>query len=227
MIEVLLPDIGDFHDVEVIEILVKPGDRVEAEYPLITLESDKASMEIPSPQAGVIAEVRVALGDKINRGDLLMMLETAVEGAAATPAAESGSEPAEPEAREALTAPDPELAPAAATATESEIREVALPDIGDFKDVEIVELLVSPGDVVEAEQSLLTLETDKATMEIPAPFAGTVKSVGVAVGDKINQGDVVARIETTVESETVESSEAPAATGVAPVEEPPPAASAR
>ena len=221
MIEVLLPDIGDFHDVEVIEILVKPGDRVEAEYPLITLESDKASMEIPSPQAGVIAEVRVALGDKINRGDLLMMLETAAEGAAATPAAESGSEPAEPEAREALTAPDPELAPAAATATESEIREVALPDIGDFKDVEIVELLVSPGDVVEAEQSLLTLETDKATMEIPAPFAGTVKSVEVAVGDKINQGDVVARIETTVESETVESSEAPAATGVAPVEEPP------
>jgi pyruvate dehydrogenase E2 component (dihydrolipoamide acetyltransferase) len=221
MIEVLLPDIGDFHDVEVIEILVKPGDRVEAEYPLITLESDKASMEIPSPQAGVIAEVRVALGDKINRGDLLMMLETAAEGAAATPAAESGSEPAEPEAREALTAPDPELAPAAATAMESEIREVALPDIGDFKDVEIVELLVSPGDVVEAEQSLLTLETDKASMEIPAPFAGTVKSVGVAVGDKINQGDVVARIETTVESETVESSEAPAATGVAPVEEPP------
>ncbi len=221
MIEVLLPDIGDFHDVEVIEILVKPGDRVEAEYPLITLESDKASMEIPSPQAGVIAEVRVALGDKINRGDLLMMLETAVEGAAATPAAESGSEPAEPEAREALTAPDPELAPAAATAMESEIREVALPDIGDFKDVEIVELLVSPGDVVEAEQSLLTLETDKASMEIPAPFAGTVKSVEVAVGDKINQGDVVARIETTVESETVESSEAPAATGVAPVEEPP------
>jgi len=224
MIEVLLPDIGDFHDVEVIEILVNPGDRVEAEDPLITLESDKASIEIPSPQAGVIGEVKVALGDKINKGDLLMFLEPADTDAAATD--ERGSETAEAVVEEvpasaSASGSEPEARPA--TATELAVREVPLPDIGDFQDVEIIELLVSVGDVVEAEQSLLTLESDKATIEIPAPFAGKVASVDVAMGDKVNQGDVIARIETIVASEMLEpspSADAPAATaGPAPAEE--------
>ena len=199
MIEVLLPDIGDFHDVEVIEILVNPGDRVEAEDPLITLESDKASMEIPSPQAGVVGEVRVALGDKINRGDLLLMLETVAE-AAAPAASELEPEVAELVEDAPAPTPEPEGRPTAEMPAEAEVREVRLPDIGDFKDVEIIELLVSVGDSVETEQSLLTLESDKATMEIPAPFAGTVKSIDVAVGDKINRGDLIARIETAAVS---------------------------
>jgi len=194
MIEVLLPDIGDFHDVEVIEILVNPGDRVEAEDPLITLESDKASMEIPSPQAGVVGEVRVALGDKINRGDLLLMLETVTE-AVAPAASELEPEVAELVEDAPAPTPEPEGRPTAEMPAEAETREVRLPDIGDFKDVEIIELLVHVGDSVETEQSLLTLESDKATMEIPAPFAGTVKSIDVALGDKINRGDLIARIE--------------------------------
>ena len=206
MIEVLLPDIGDFHDVEIIEILVKTGDRVEAEDPLITLESDKASMEIPSPQAGVVGEVRVALGDKINQGDLLLMLEPLAEGETYDA---TGAEPEKAELVEDATAAATEPGTETAAAGEVETREVRLPDIGDFKDVEIIELLVSPGDVVEAEQSLLTLESDKATMEIPAPFAGTVKSLEVALGDKINQDDLIARIETVVASEMTDAAAPP------------------
>jgi len=191
MIEVLLPDIGDFHDVEIIEILVKPGDRVEAEDPLITLESDKASMEIPSPQAGVVGEIRVALGDRLNEGDLILTLQAldagaeAVEAEPAVQAAELVEDAPSPAPR-----PEPEAAPAA------EIRDVRLPDIGDFHDVELIELLVNVGDLVEAEQSLLTLESDKATMEIPAPFAGQITSVAVKLGDRLNEGDLIATIET-------------------------------
>ncbi|MGB5494599.1 MAG: dihydrolipoyllysine-residue acetyltransferase [Sedimenticolaceae bacterium] len=201
MIEVLLPDIGDFHDVEIIEILVSPGDRVEAEDPLLTLESDKASMEIPSPQAGVVGEIKVALGDKINQGDLLMLLEAAT----AEPEAAAAAEPEAPPPVEARSSPvveptpEPETVsqpPSAAAGGEPQIRAVLLPDIGDFKDVEIIELLVSPGDRVEAEQSLITLESDKATMEIPAPFAGVVKSLAVVIGDKVNRGDRIAELET-------------------------------
>ncbi len=210
MIEVLLPDIGDFHDVEIIEILVKPGDRVEAEDPLITLESDKASMEIPSPQAGVVGEIRVALGDKVNEGDLILTLEAqeaAEEPAAASPApAVEAAELVEdaPRAAQPPEAVAPEV-PAATGATE--VREVTLPDIGDFHDVEIIELLVNVGDRVEAEQSLLTLESDKATMEIPAPFAGVVRSLAVKLGDKVNEGDLIA----TLESEGAAPAAAPAA----------------
>ena len=211
MIEVLLPDIGDFHDVEVIEILVNAGDRIAAEDPLITLESDKASMEIPAPQAGVVGDVRVALGDKINQGDLLLTLEPVAAGQGGETSADEPEPPAELADAEA---PGTDDAPAAQTqapqAGAVEIREVTLPDIGDFTDVEIIELLASPGDSVEAEQSLLTLESDKATMEIPAPFAGTLKSIHVALGDKVNQGDLIARIETVVASEMVEPTAPPA-----------------
>ena len=211
MIEVLLPDIGDFHDVEVIEILVNAGDRIAAEDPLITLESDKASMEIPAPQAGVVGDIRVALGDKINQGDLLLTLEPVAAGQGGETSADESEPPAELAKAEQ---PGTDDAPAAQTqapqAGAAEIREVTLPDIGDFTDVEIIELLASPGDLVEAEQSLLTLESDKATMEIPAPFAGTLKSIDVALGDKVNQGDLIARIETVVASEMVEPTAPPA-----------------
>jgi pyruvate dehydrogenase E2 component (dihydrolipoamide acetyltransferase) len=200
--EVLLPDIGDFHDVEIIEILVKPGDRVEAEDPLITLESDKASMEIPAPRAGLVRDIRVALGDKINQGDLIMTLEDADDGSSVGSAEDpSVAQPSEMLEDAPGPAPDHESQPAAeppaqAPAGKSQLREVTLPDIGDFQDVELIELLVAVGDQVEPEQSLLTLESDKATMEIPAPFAGTVMSLAVKVGDKLNRGDLIATIET-------------------------------
>jgi pyruvate dehydrogenase E2 component (dihydrolipoamide acetyltransferase) len=197
MIEVLLPDIGDFHDVEIIEILVKPGDRVEVEDPLLTLESDKASIEIPSPQAGVVGELKVSLGDKVNQGDLLMMLDVA----AAEPASQGDETvPGEAEAVEPVeSVPEPaqmsvgEPAPAAGQPV---VREVLVPDIGDFKDVEIIEVLVKAGDPIEPEQSLLTLESDKASMEIPAPFGGVVKAIAVKLGDRLNEGDLIASVET-------------------------------
>lgn len=229
IIDVLLPDIGDFHDVEVIEILVKPGDTVEVEDSLLTLESDKASMDIPAPQAGVVAEVKVAVGDKINQGDLIVTLETSGTAAAAEePAADTAAE-AEPEAPAPAAAPaqpaasEAPAAPAAAGG-EPELREVPLPHIGDFHDVEIIEILVSVGDTVDEEQSLLTLESDKATMEIPAPFAGTVKSITVKIGDKINEGDLVATIETLgggAAAAPAAPSPAAAETAPAPAEEAP------
>ncbi len=232
MTDVLLPDIGDFQDVEVIEILVQPGDRVEAEDPLITLESDKASMEIPSPQAGVVGEVKVAIGDKINEGDLIVTLDTA--GGAAEPdddiaeAAElvedAPGSVSEGDLQPSLSPAEPAAAPPPGAV--AEIREVLLPDIGDFRDVEIIELLVGVGDRVEAEQSLLTLESDKATMEIPAPFAGEVKTIAIAVGDKVNQGDLIATLATAGDSgmtsvavgEAPPAPEAPAAEPVAVAE---------
>jgi pyruvate dehydrogenase E2 component (dihydrolipoamide acetyltransferase) len=196
-IEVTLPDIGDFHDVEVIEILVNPGDRVDAEDPLITLESDKASMEIPSPQAGTVAELKVAMGDRINQGDLIALL---VPAEAAEPDAAELVEDAPGAVAEAEPEPvvaQPEVSDIAAPTTAAaaaEVRDIPLPDIGDFHDVEVIEVLVAVGDTVTAEQSLLTLESDKATMEIPSPVAGTVQAVSVGIGDRVNRGDVIARI---------------------------------
>ncbi|MEZ5587634.1 MAG: dihydrolipoyllysine-residue acetyltransferase [Sedimenticolaceae bacterium] len=194
MIEVLLPDIGDFHDVEIIEVLVKPGDRVEAEDPLLTLESDKASMEIPSPQAGVIAEVSVAVGGKVNQGDLILKLQGADSAAPVAPQPEEPATAPEPPA-EPVPAAIEQAAPAPTAPTVAEVRDVVLPDIGDFKDVQVIEMLVNVGDSVEAEQSLLTLESDKASMEIPSPFAGVVRSLAVKVGDRINEGDLIASLE--------------------------------
>ncbi|MGB5453181.1 MAG: dihydrolipoyllysine-residue acetyltransferase [Sedimenticolaceae bacterium] len=199
MIEVLLPDIGDFHDVEIIEIPVKPGDRVEVEDPLLTLESDKASIEIPSPQAGVVGELKVSLGDKVNQGDLLMMLDVAAaepasQGDEAAPGEAEAVEPVESVPESAQVSVD---GPAPA-AGQPVVRDVLVPDIGDFKDVEIIEVLVQAGDPIEPEQSLLTLESDKASMEIPAPFGGVVKSIAVKLGDKLNEGDLIASVETAV-----------------------------
>jgi pyruvate dehydrogenase E2 component (dihydrolipoamide acetyltransferase) len=182
--EVLLPDIGDFSDVEVIEILVAPGDRVEPEQSLLTLESDKATMEIPAPAGGTVKELGVGVGDKVSRGDLLLILEMSSGGTADTPDQGSASEAAVP-------ASEPEPSKAAPESGGLGTVEVRLPDIGDFSDVEVIEILVTQGDKVEPEQSLITLESDKATMEIPSPQAGEVASVAVAVGDKLSQGDLV------------------------------------
>ncbi|MCI0286597.1 pyruvate dehydrogenase complex dihydrolipoyllysine-residue acetyltransferase [Cronobacter sakazakii] len=172
-IEINVPDIGA-DEVEVTEILVKVGDKVEAEQSLITVEGDKASMEVPSPQAGVVKEIKVSVGDKVETGKLIMIFDSAEGAAAAAPAkAEEKKEAA------------PAAAPAAAAA-----KDVNVPDIGG-DEVEVTEILVKVGDKVEAEQSLITVEGDKASMEVPAPFAGTVKELKVNVGDKVSTGSLI------------------------------------
>ena len=187
IVEILVPDIGDFDEVTVIELLVKPGDTIKAEQSLLTVESDKASMEIPSSHAGVVKAVKVALGDKVKQGSVVLSLETAGEApVAASPAAV----PAAPAQAAAAPAPAQTSAPAASGSI-----DVRVPDIGDFKDVTVIEVLVKVGDSIKVEQSLITVESDKASMEIPSSSAGVLKELKVKVGDKINIGDLLAVVE--------------------------------
>ena len=175
-IEINVPDIGA-DAVEVTEIMVKVGDKVEAEQSLITVEGDKASMEVPSPQAGVVKEIKVAVGDSVETGKLIMIFDSA-EGAA----------DAAPAKAEEKAAPKAEEKPVATASSES--KEVSVPDIGG-DEVEVTEIMVKVGDKVEAEQSLITVEGDKASMEVPAPFAGTVKEIKIAAGDKVSTGSLI------------------------------------
>jgi pyruvate dehydrogenase E2 component (dihydrolipoamide acetyltransferase) len=191
LIEVKVPDIGDFKDVAIIEVLVKVGDTIKAEQSLLTVESDKASMEIPSSHAGLVKELKVALGDKINEGTVVVMLEVA--GAAAPAPA-----PAPAVAAVATVVPPPQPSPAGGgsnAASASGPVEVFVPDIGDFDEVAVIELLVKVGDKVSAEQSLITVESDKASMEIPSSHAGVVKELKVALGDKVKKGSLVVVLE--------------------------------
>jgi len=190
LVNIQVPDIGDFDEVGVIELLVKPGDTVKAEQSLITVESDKASMEIPSSHAGTVQEIKVALGDKVKQGSVIVVLESADT---------AGSEPKQapapaPQAQAAPKTEAPAPAPAAAPAAAGPV-EVRVPDIGDFKDVAVIELLVKVGDTVKVEQSLFTVESDKASMEIPSPAAGVLKELKVKIGDTVNIGDLVAVLE--------------------------------
>ncbi len=189
LVEVKVPDIGDFDEVAVIELLVKVGDTVKAEQSLITVESDKASMEIPSSTAGVVKELKVKLGDKVSEGSVVLVVEAAGDAAASAPAAA-------PAAAAPAPAPvaAPVAAPAAAPAASGPV-EVRVPDIGDFKDVAVIEVFVKPGDTVKVEQSLITVESDKASMEIPSSHAGVLKELKVKVGDKVNIGDLLAILE--------------------------------
>ena len=198
LVEIQVPDIGDFDEVGVIELLVKPGDTVKAEQSLITVESDKASMEIPSSHAGVVKDLRVQVGDKVKQGSVVLTLE--VGGAVS----ESNSTPAQSQQAQAAIekiakTPTPSAAPVAAPAPDAAAPvgpiEVRVPDIGDFKDVAVIELLVKPGDTVKLEQSLFTVESDKASMEIPSPAAGVIKELKVKIGDTVNIGDLVALLE--------------------------------
>jgi pyruvate dehydrogenase E2 component (dihydrolipoamide acetyltransferase) len=186
-VEVKVPDIGDFAEVEIIELLVKPGDTVKAEQSLITVESDKASMEIPSSHAGVIKELRVKLGDKVKEGSLVLVLEAEGAGAVAAPAAAP--------APAAAAAPAPAAAAAPAPAASAGPVDVLVPDIGDFDEVTVIEVMVAAGDTIKVEQSLITVESDKASMEIPSSHAGVVKDVKVKVGDKVAKGSLVAVVQ--------------------------------
>ena len=201
-VEVKVPDIGDFKDVEIIEVLVKPGDTVKVEQSLVTVESDKASMEIPSTAAGVVKELRVKLGDKISEGSLLLVLEG--EGDAAVAAAVAPAVSAAPSPQHspsgagegAKMAPAPSPAPAGEARGEGSI-EIVVPDIGDFDQVAIIEVLVMVGDAVKAEQSLITVESDKASMEIPSSHDGVVTALKVKVGDKISKGSAIATLQSS------------------------------
>ncbi|EID8006882.1 pyruvate dehydrogenase complex dihydrolipoyllysine-residue acetyltransferase [Salmonella enterica] len=193
-IEIKVPDIGA-DEVEITEILVKVGDKVEAEQSLITVEGDKASMEVPSPQAGVVKEIKVSVGDKTETGKLIMIFDSAEGAATAAPA------PAE-EKKEAA----PAAAPAAAAT-----KEVHVPDIGG-DEVEVTEVMVKVGDKVEAEQSLITVEGDKASMEVPAPFAGTVKEIKINTGDKVSTGSLIMVFDVAGEAGAAAPAKAEAAT---------------
>ncbi|WP_436323074.1 pyruvate dehydrogenase complex dihydrolipoyllysine-residue acetyltransferase [Vibrio cidicii] len=175
-IEIYVPDIGA-DEVEVTEILVSVGDKVEEEQSLITVEGDKASMEVPASQAGIVKEIKVVAGDKVTTGSLIMLFETVAEAEGAAAAAPA-------------PAPAAEAAPVAAPAAASELKEVCVPDIGG-DEVEVTEIMVAVGDSIAEEQSLLTVEGDKASMEVPAPFAGTLKEIKVATGDKVSTGSLV------------------------------------
>ncbi|WP_029591191.1 pyruvate dehydrogenase complex dihydrolipoyllysine-residue acetyltransferase [Franconibacter pulveris] len=213
-IEINVPDIGA-DEVEVTEILVKVGDKVEAEQSLITVEGDKASMEVPSPQAGVVKEIKVSVGDKVETGKLIMIFDSAEGAAAAAPAQEEKKE----------AAPAQSAAPAAAAAAAA--KEVNVPDIGG-DEVEVTEILVKVGDQVTAEQSLITVEGDKASMEVPAPFAGTVKEIKINTGDKVSTGSLIMVFEVAGEAPaaqakptvTEQAATAPAAAGAKEVNVP-------
>ena len=217
MSQVVVPDIGDFKEVEVIEVLVKPGDAVTKEQSLITLESDKATMEIPSPAAGVVKELKVKTGDKVSQGSPILLLDAKDEAKAASAPQARKEEPKKETKREAPTAQAGGPAPARAAGPGAQ-QTVAVPDIGDFKDVEVIEVLVKPGDRIAKEQSLVTLESDKATMEIPSPAAGVVKELRIKTGDKVSQGAPILVLEAgeqRAEPRAEAKSESPKASGPA------------
>ena len=206
VIEVTVPDIGDAADVDVIEVLVSEGDSVEAEDGLITLETDKATMDVPAPEAGIIKELKIKVGDKASQGTLVLLLET---GAAEAPAQAPASV---------------EAAPAAAEPASSSIIQVDVPDIGDAGEVDVIELLVNVGDSIEEEAGLITLETDKATMDVPAPQAGVVKELLVKVGDKVSQGSGVIMLEVASAAPAQTPAPAPVVDAPKAAAEPAPAA---
>ena len=190
-IEVKVPDIGDFKDIPVIEVLVKPGDTVEEEASLVTLESDKATMDVPSPVDGVVKELKVKVGDKVSEGSLILTVEAAVRHPSPQPLAASGrgSAPA--------STPLIRFRPAVGG-----VIEVQVPDIGDFKDVPVIEVLVKVGDTVKPEDALVTLESDKATMDVPSPAAGKISAIKVKVGDKVSEGSVILTLSTDAAAPT-------------------------
>ena len=228
LVEVKVPDIGDFKEVEVIELLVKPGDTIAVDQSLLTVESDKASMEIPSSHAGVVKELKVKLGDKVAMGSLVLMLEAAdvVVAAAAPPSPQPSPAPAgegaKPAAAQAQAPAQASLPPPLPLAGEGRGEgvgpgpgpvQVLVPDIGDFDEVAVIEVMVKPGDTVKVEQSLITVESDKASMEIPSSHAGVVLEVKVQVGDKVRKGSLVVMLQGTAAAAAAPSPQPSPASG--------------
>lgn len=214
VVEIKVPDIGDYKDVPVIELHVKAGDTVSAEDSLVTLESDKATMDVPSPKSGVVKEVKIKVGDAVSEGSLVLLLEE--QGATAASAPQAAPAPAPVAAALAPAAQAPVSAPAAQPAAGGGTIEVKVPDIGDYKDVPVIEISVKVGDKVEAEQSLITLESDKATMDVPSPAAGTVKDIRVKVGDAVSEGTLIVVLEGAGGAAAAAPAPAPAPAAAAP-----------
>ena len=220
-VEVRVPNIGDFKDVPVIEVLVRAGDVVKAEDPLITLESEKASLEVPSPSAGQVQSIVVKIGDKVSEGTPILTLSgadtSASDGAAAQTKAEAPAPKAEAPAPKAeAPAPTAEApAPKAEAPAEARVIDVAVPDIGDFQDVPVIEVLVKAGDTVARETPLLTLESEKASMEVPSPEAGVVTAVALKVGDKVSKGTKILTLSSTAAPAAAASQPAPTAAQLA------------
>jgi len=217
-VEVRVPDIGDFTDVPIIEVMVSPGDEIAEEDPLITLESDKATMDVPAPQAGTVRQLTVQVGDKVSEGSVILTLEPVGAGDGS---AGDGRAPERVEAEADTQPPQTEPSYGSAAGVEDAV-EVRVPDIGDFTDVPIIELMVQPGDTVAVEDPLITLESDKATMDVPSPAAGVVRQMCVQIGDRVSEGSLIL---------VVEPEGAPAATGdgrpaAPPAEQPAPPAGA-
>jgi len=211
---VKVPDIGDFKDLPVIDVLVKAGDKIDAEQALITLESDKATMDVPSPAAGIIKALSLKVGDEVSEGSLILTLETANgSGAQASAAAAPAPTPAAAPAA-APAAPAASATPAASGGT-SKI-DVKVPDIGGYDDVPVIDVLVKVGDTVTAEQSLVTLESDKASMDVPSPAAGVVKELKIKVGDKVSEGTLIVVLEGAVAAAPAKAAAAAAASAPAP-----------
>ena len=213
-ITVVVPDLGDFSDVEVIEVLVKAGDSVAVEAPLITLETDKATMDVPSTAAGRIAEMSVKKGDRVSKGSAIAVVEAAAAAASGKPAA--AAKTAEP-------APAVSTAPVPAKPVDLEVR---VPDLGDFHDVEVIEVLVNEGDDVALESPLVTLETEKATMDVPSSAAGRIAKLHIAKGARVNAGDLVATLQGAATAGQAQPAAAPAASP-APAAPPAPDATVR
>ncbi|EKG43309.1 pyruvate dehydrogenase complex, E2 component, dihydrolipoamide acetyltransferase [Pseudomonas syringae pv. avellanae str. ISPaVe013] len=209
-----VPDIGNGEG-EVIELMVKVGDRIEADQSVLTLESDKASMEIPAPKAGVIKTMKVKLGDRLKEGDELFELEVEGEAAAApAPAAEPAAAPAPAAAEKpAEAAPAPAAAAEPAPAASASVQDIHVPDIGSSGKAKIIELMVKVGDSIQADQSLITLESDKASMEIPSPAAGVVESIEVKLDQEVGTGDLILKLK--VEGAAPAAAPAPAASAPA------------
>ncbi|OLU16378.1 pyruvate dehydrogenase complex dihydrolipoyllysine-residue acetyltransferase [Pseudomonas sp. PA1(2017)] len=216
-----VPDIGGGEG-EIIELFVKVGDRIEADQSLLTLESDKASMEIPAPKAGIVKSLKVKLGDTLKEGDELLELDVEGDAEAAPAQQEQAAEPAAPAAAE-----QPAAEPQAQSAGSAEPQEVKVPDIGSSAKASIIEVAVKPGDTIEVDQSLITLESDKASMEIPSPAAGVVESVSVKVGDEVGTGDLILVLKGAGGAQSKQAASAPApAAAPAEAEAPAPAAAA-
>ncbi len=188
MPSITVPDLGDFHDVEVIDVLVKPGDKIDVDTPLLTLETEKATMDVPSTSAGVVKSLAVKKGDRVSKGSVILDVE-ADSGSQTT---DRQSEPAKAAAPAAAPAP---TAPQVSASEPSASSEITVPDLGDFHDVEVIDVMVKAGDTIDVDTPLLTLETEKATMDVPSTGAGVVKSVAVKKGDRVSKGAVILTIE--------------------------------
>jgi pyruvate dehydrogenase E2 component (dihydrolipoamide acetyltransferase) len=209
--QITVPDIGGFNDVPIIEVLVAAGDTIAKDAPLVTLESEKATMEVPSTLAGTVKDVKVKVGDKVSQGSVLISVETADAAAGAPAPAPAAAAPA--------AAPAPP-APAAGPAT---VTELVVPDIGGFTNVPVISVFINTGDTVEKDAPLVELESEKATMEVPATVAGRIRDVKVRVGDKVSQGDVLAIVEAAGAAPAPAASPAPAPSAAAPAAPPAPA----